>query len=93
VQVRKTKQELRNEGIDQRQWYMDAISWCEKHGKKRGFAWHAFKEKFGEEPKKWRGEEVHGDAIDPRVAAYLKSKLIKFAKSRPKEWLRPETVR
>lgn len=85
VKVRKSQKEIELEGIDRRQWYFDAVAWCETHGKKPGFAYYAFKEKFGEEPRRWREGGGSSGANNPRVAAYMQSRLIKFAKSKRAE--------
>lgn len=82
VKVRKSRKELELESTDQRQWYFDALAWCGDKGKKPGFAAHAFKEKFGEWPKRWWDGVQQSDAINPRVSAYMQSRLIKFAKSK-----------
>jgi len=90
VKVRKAKSEAPLSQDDQRQWYFDSLAWCGKHGKKPGFAAHAFKEKFGEWPKRWWDGVQQSDSIDVRVDAYMRSRLIKFAKSKRSEGLRAD---
>lgn len=65
--------------IGQQRFYLEARGWCETHGKKDGFAYHAFKEKYGVAPRKeWQ-------AMDPvmftgQTESYMRSRLIKAAK-------------
>lgn len=81
VKVRKAQSDLVLEQEDHRRWYLMALGWCESHGKKPGFAYHRYKEKFGEAPSdSWRGM----DPVEPdiRVACYLRAGLIRYAKSK-----------
>lgn len=85
VKIRKSRREQELEGIDQRVWYYNALAWCGKHGKKAGMAYYAFKDKFGVEPKRWWDKPQDAENIDVRVDAYMRSKLIRFAKSKRRE--------
>lgn len=74
----KAKQANAN-AIEQQRFYLEARGWCEAMGKKDGFAYHAFREKFKAEPRReWQG-------LDPamptdRTTSYMQSRLIKAAK-------------
>jgi hypothetical protein len=85
VKIRKSRKELELENTDRRSWYFDALTWCARNGKRPGMAYYAYIDKFGEAPKRWR-DKPHGDGpVDVRVDAYMRSKLIRFAKSRRSE--------
>lgn len=72
--------------VGMQKFYLEARGWCETHGKKDGFAYHAFKDKYKIEPRKeWQ-------AMDPvmftgQTDSYMRSRLIKAAKGFAKKRL------
>lgn len=86
VKVRKSRKELELEGLDRGKWMRMIRGWCEAHGHKPGAAYHAFRDKFGEDPPNEWGSE----APDVRVNAFMQHRMIKWAKRRRKERLQEE---
>lgn len=77
VKIRKAKGTEATK-LEKRQWYAEALGWCEMNGKKPGFAYHSYKKKFGVGP-------VGKPAPEPpgiRVANFMKSRQVAFWQSR-----------
>jgi DNA repair protein RadD len=55
VKISKARNDRKFEPTEQRDWYRMALGWCVQHGKKPGFAFYQFKEKFGHEPERASG--------------------------------------
>lgn len=76
---KKRARQSQAESIEQRKFYLEARGWCEMLGKKDGFAYHAFKDKFKADPRpEWRKLDV----LMPSggTESYMRSRLIKAAK-------------
>lgn len=72
--------------IGQQKFYLEARGWCETHGKKDGFAYHAFKEKYGTEPRRdW--QKLDPVMFTGQTDSYMRSRLIKAAKAKVKRAL------
>lgn len=80
------KAKAQAESIEQRRFYLEARGWCDMLGKKDGFAYHAFKEKFKTEPRReWRELDVM--VPSGGTESYMRSRLIKAAKGFAKRQL------
>lgn len=72
------------QAIEQQRFYLEARGWCDTHGKKDGFAYHAFKEKYKTEPRKeWQA--LPPVAFSGTTESYMRSRLIKAAKVKAKQ--------
>lgn len=81
VKLSRHKKELELESLDRKRWYRMALGWCEIHGKKPGTAFYAYQAKFAEKPP-WAWRHAHPLMPDQRVAAYMQSRMIRYAKRR-----------
>ena len=76
--------DIRESERDKLKFYLQLRGYCEKCGKKAGYAAHSFKEKFHEwPPREWNDYP----AMQPgeEVKRWVKSRMIAFAKSRQRE--------
>ena len=79
IAKKKRTRQAQAESIEQRRFYLEARGWCEMLGKKDGFAYHAFKDKFKADPRpEWRDLEVM--VPSGGTESYMRSRLIKAAK-------------
>jgi DNA repair protein RadD len=84
VKIRKAKADQKLEQQDRRTWYLMAREWCIQRGKKPGMAFYRYCDKFGEKPPTaWNG--MNTVEPDVRVDAYMRSGLIRFAKSKRRQ--------
>ena len=67
--------------VDQIDWYAQAIGYAEEHGKKPGFAYYKFKEKFKTDPPAIKPAPKHPT---PAVANWFRSRAIAYAKGMAK---------
>jgi DNA repair protein RadD len=61
-------------------WYQMLIGEALRRGKKPGWAWYLFKDKFGHEPDRFWNRTALAPA--PEVSSYVRSRLIAYAKRR-----------
>jgi DNA repair protein RadD len=61
-------------------WYQMLIGEALRRGKKPGWAWYLFKDKFGHEPHRFWNRTALAPA--PEVSSYVRSRVIAYAKSR-----------
>jgi DNA repair protein RadD len=61
-------------------WYQMLIGEALRRGKKPGWAWYLFRDKFGHEPHKFWDRTAL--APTPEVSSYVRSRVIAYAKSR-----------
>ena len=65
---------------DKRRWYGELVALTRQMGKKPGWAYHLYLEKFDEKPSwHWQGIEIEPT---PEVRSYVRSRQIAFAKRR-----------
>ena len=67
--------------VDQIDWYAQAIGYAEEHGKKPGFAYYKFKEKFKTDPPAIKPAPKYPT---PAVANWFRSRAIAYAKGMAK---------
>jgi DNA repair protein RadD len=67
-------------GEEKARWYQMLIGEALRRGKKPGWAWYLFKDKFGHEPDRFWNRTALAPA--PEVSSYVRSRLIAYAKRR-----------
>ena len=65
---------------DRRRWYGELVALTRQMGKKPGWAYHLYLEKFDEKPL-WHWQGIESEPT-PEVRSYVRSRQIAFAKSR-----------
>ena len=68
---------------DKVRWYAMMKGWCRMHNKKEGFAYYSYNDKFGVYPTKTK--QTHALNPDNEVSRFMKSRIIRAAKSNKKE--------
>ena len=68
---------------DMQRWFSDLVRYSDLRGYKRGWAFHAFRDKFKVSPPNWLSA-TPSNMISPDIASWIKSRNIRQAKARYK---------
>ena len=84
--------EIDHPKVDRRSWYLQFLGYAKKYGKKPGFAYYKFLDKFDNEKPPYSWKDL--TPVDPgvEVLAWIKSRNIAWAKSRYRTTEQPQSM-
>jgi superfamily II DNA or RNA helicase len=76
LKLRKQKLDADDQQMVEREWYAEALGWCEMEGKKPGMVFYTFQDKFKKDPPR-EYAKLTAREPSPKTVSYMKSRLIK----------------